>query len=206
MECEKIKKALQVIEYIKLNKNSYTGRNYQSGYHSIVLDGKLYDGARNNVNRISQVKGFDFLNKVVLDIGCNMGGMLYSMADKIKYGVGIDFDKKCINAANIVRDLNVVRNLNFYVFDLDNEDLNFIKNFIMEDKIDICLFLAVSQHIKRWKEVIQFCFENSDYLLFESNGKLHCQDAQINFIKELYKNTVYLSSEARRKMFLCSKI
>lgn len=202
----KIDKVLEIINYTKTNKNSYSGRNYKSGYHSFVLDGQLFDGARNNIGRIANVKNFDFFNKNILDIGCNMGGMLHSMSSTIRYGVGIDFDKKCINAANVVKDLNQTGNLNFYVFDLDDEDLNFIKNFVLKDKIDICLFLSVSQHIKKWKDVIKFCYDISNYLLFESNGRLRFQEEQINFIKGLYKNTIYLSSDARRKMFLCSKI
>ena len=200
-----VEKTLNIIRYTKETRNSYSGRNYSSGYHSFVLKGQSYIGARNTTNRINNVKGFDFNNKVVLDIGCNMGGMLHSISSKIKYGVGIDFDKKTINAANLVKNLQETQNVNFYVFDLDNEDLNLIPNFILEDKIDICFFLAVSQHIKKWKEIIQLCFNLSDYLLYESNGKLGFQDVQMEFIRGLYKKVDYLSSEARRKMFLCGK-
>jgi SAM-dependent methyltransferase len=203
---EKVEKVLKVIDYTKLTNNKYSGRNYLSGYHSFVLDGKLYKGGRDNFNRLNQIKNFDFSDKVVLDIGCNMGGMLHALANKIKYGVGIDFDRKCINAANAIKDLNKITNLNFYMFDLDKEDLNLIKNFILEDKIDICFFLSLAQYVGKWREVIQFCFNNSDHLLFESNGRLRHQENQACFIHNLYKKVEYIFSDGRRKMFLCSKI
>ena len=155
-------KTLNIINYTKSDKNKYTGWKFESGYHSFVLDGESYKGGRDNANRISNVKGFDFTDKVVLDIGCNMGGMLYALGDTIKYGVGIDFSTKCINAANLVRDLNKQLNLNFYVFNLDQENLELINNFILADKVDICMFLAASMYLRKWKEVIKFCFETSD--------------------------------------------
>lgn len=201
-------KVLNVINYTKITKNSYSGKTQESGYHSFVLDGKSFDGARNNADRISKISkmtGFDFYGKVVLDLGCNMGGFLHSVSSKIKYGVGVDFDKKCINVANLVKDINKIHNLNFYVFDLDGEDLELVKNFVLEDRVDVCLFLSVAQHIKKWKNVIDLCCNVSDCLLFESNGKLHLQDAEISYVKSLYKKVDYLYSESRRSMYLCHK-
>jgi len=198
-------KVLKLIDYTKLNKNSYTGRNFKSGYHSFVLEGVSYEGTRNNLNRIDRIKDYDFTNKVILDLGCNMGGMLHALSSKIKYGVGVDFDKKCINVANMVKDVNKISNLHFYIFDLDKEDLDLVKNFVLENRVDICFFLAVAQHIKKWKEVVQLCYGLSEYLLFESNGKQWFRDAQIDFIKRLYQSVVFLGNEGRRSMFLCRK-
>lgn len=202
---DKVDKALNIIQYTKTNKNSYAGPKFESGYHSFVLDGKSYTGTRDNVSRIEAVKGFDFTDKVVLDIGCNMGGMLHAMSDTIKYGVGVDLSPKCINAANVVKDLNGKTNVNFYVFNLDTEDLDIIKSYVLEEKVDICMFLAVVMHVKKWKEVIEFCYATSDTLLFESNGKPHQQETQMEFVKSLYNKVTYLSTDKRRKMYLCEK-
>lgn len=202
---DKADKALNIISYTKGVKNSYAGPRFESGYHSFVLDGKSYQGTRDNQNRINQVKGFDFADKVVLDIGCNMGGMLHALGSRIKYGVGVDFSSKCINAANIVKDLNGQSNLNFYVLNLDKEDLGLINNFVLEDKVDICMFLAVAMHIQKWKDVIQFCHETSDTLLFESNGKPHQQKAQLDFLENLYNTVTFLFKDSRRQMYLCTK-
>jgi len=200
-----VDKTLSVINYTKSDKNSYAGPRFESGYHSFVLDGKSYAGARDNVNRIKQIKAFDFNNKVVLDVGCNMGGMLHALSDTIKYGVGVDFSYKCINAANVVKSFNGKSNVNFYVFNLDNEDFRLIDDFILGDKVDICMFLSVAMHIKKWREVIEFCFKKSDALLFESNGKQHQQKAQIEFINDMYNKVTYLFKDSRRQMFLCKK-
>ena len=200
-----VDKVLQIIRYTKTDKNSYAGPRFESGYHSFVLDGKSYVGTRDNLDRIKHVDGFDFTNKVVLDIGCNMGGMLHALGNTIKYGVGVDFSSKCINSANIVKDLHKQHNLSFYVFNLDKEDFRLINNFVLADKVDICMFLAVAMHIKRWREVIQFCLETSDTLLFEANGKQHQQTEQIKFINGLYNKVTFLFKDGRRQMFLCEK-
>lgn len=199
----KVDKVLKIINHTKTNKNSYNGLNCESGYHSFELDGKPYVGYRDNANRIKAVKGFDFTNKVVLDMGCNMGGVLHAMSNAIKYGVGVDFDPKCINAANVVKDLNNKNNVNFYVFNLDKNDFDLIDGYILEDKVDICMFLAVAMHIKRWREVIEFCHSKSNTLLFESNGRQHQQTAQMEFVKTLYNKVTYLFKDKRRKMYLC---
>ena len=200
-----VDKVLGVINYTKSDKNSYGGPRFEAGYHSFVLEDKLYKGTRDNINRINQVKGFDFTDKVVLDIGCNMGGVLHSIGKTIKYGVGVDVSFKCINAANLVKDLNKQSNLSFYVFNLDNEDFRLINDFVLADRVDICMFLAVAMHINKWREVIQFCFETSDTLLFEANGKQHKQTAQIDFINNLYNKVTFLFNDGRRQMFLCEK-
>jgi len=200
---DKVDKALKIINYTKTTKNSYAGPKCESGYHSFELGGKRYTGTRDNVSRIEAIKGFDFADKVVLDIGCNMGGMLHVLSDTIKYGVGIDFSPKCINAANVVKDLNGKNNVNFYVFDLDKEALDLIDGYVLEEEVDICMFLAIAMHIKKWKEVIEYCYAKCDTLLFESNGKQHQQEAQIKFIESLYNKVTYLSSDKRRKMYLC---
>ena len=200
-----IDKALSVINYTKSDKNSYAGPRFEAGYHSFILDGESYVGTRDNINRVSQVKGFDFTDKVVLDVGCNMGGMLHALSGTIKKGVGVDMSYKCINAANIVKDLNGKSNVNFYVFNLDTEDFRLIDDFVLGDRVDVCMFLAVAMHIKRWRDVIEFCFKKSDTLLFESNGKGHQQKNQIEFVNSMYNKVTYLFKDCRRQMFLCEK-
>ena len=57
----------------------------------------------------------------MLDIGCNQGGMLYELSNRIKYGVGIDYDSRMINVANKIKSHNKLNHLDYYVFDLEKE-------------------------------------------------------------------------------------
>ncbi len=133
---------------------------------------------------------YDFKDKVVLDIGCNVGGMLHSLSDKIGIGIGLDYDYRLINAANAIKTLNSSNNLSFYMFDLENEDLNLINNYVLSnrEKVDICFLLSICMWIKNWKEVIKFISTISDNLLFETNGTEKQQAEQIEELKKYYKN------------------
>jgi len=122
---------LKVIKYIKEDKKDYSGCHKDIGYHSIEIDGIYYKGQRDCIKRLEICKNYcDFSNQNILDIGCCIGGMLFPLSSKINYGCGIDYNPKNINAGNIIREYKKIDNLSFYVFDLDKENYNFIKNFI----------------------------------------------------------------------------
>ncbi len=201
-------KVLEIIECAKDRKKSYGGSTFHAGYHTLNLRGELYKGQRDNPMRLSKVK-FDFKNKVVLDIGCNVGGMLHELAPIIKYGVGVDYNHDCINAANLIRDYNNTHNINFYRFDLNNQDVLNIKNFILSDKVDICFFLSMIKWIKNWPKVIKFAKSISNNLLIELNGK--DQDNQEKIIREIYPKVSLVYSKSmddpgqhNRRLLLCN--
>lgn len=203
------KKALSVINYTKKDNKAYAGKKFESAYHTVKLGDKVFTGQRKNFDRIDNLeKEFDFTGKVVLDIGCNAGGLLHGLSSKIKYGVGVDFSSKCINAANIIKDHNSISNLNFYTFNLDKEDVNIIPNFVLSDKIDVCCFLAMAKWVKMWKEVVGFCKENSPYLIFESNGRVRFQSEQLSFLKNNYSSVTKIKNEegnTARLIYLCKR-
>lgn len=142
-------------------------------------------------------------------MGCNVGGILHKLAPIIRYGVGIDYNSDCINAANIIRDYNGTNNINFYRFDLNNQNLLNIKNFILSDKIDICFFLSMIKWIDRWIEVLEFLKSISNNLLIELNGS--DQDAQEKIIKRIYPNISLIYNKSlddpgqhNRRLLLCN--
>jgi len=202
-------KALSVINYTKEDKTKYAGKRFESAYHTVKLGEEIFTGQRKNYKRIENIeKKFDFTDKVMLDIGCNAGGLLYALSEKIEYGVGIDVRPKCINAANIIKDRNSIRNLNFYIFNLDTEDMARIPDFLLRDHIDVCSFCAVAMWVKKWKEAILFCKEIAPYLIFESNGRRPFQKRQIQFVKENFSTVQQIDNEkdnTHRSIFLCEK-
>ena len=106
---EKIK---NLLTYTVTSGKSYNGRNHETGYHTLKINGQVLPGQRKPGQRLSTVR-YDFTNKVVLDIGSNQGGMLFEIADKIKYGIGIDFDPRLVNVANRISNTNKY-NIDFY--------------------------------------------------------------------------------------------
>jgi len=200
---------VNLLNYAKASESTYSGENFPAGYHSLDIGGLKLEGQRNPRERLGLVP-FDFAGKSVLDIGCNQGGMLFALADKISYGVGIDYDRRLINAANRIRLHAGLGKLGFYVFDLENEDLNLIRDFVPDEKVDIVLLLAVCMWIKNWRQVIDFAVEVSRQMLFESNGSVEQQTEQVDYLRVKYRDVQLLSgqslddrSQKSRCLYLC---
>jgi hypothetical protein len=153
---------------------------------------------------------YDFQNKVVLDIGSNQGGMLFAIQDKIKEGIRIDFNYKLVNIANHIKSNENFSNLNFFVFDLEQEDFDLIFNFIKNDSIDIIFLLSICMWIRNWKELCIWCSKSSKSMLFETNGSDQEQDEQIAFLKSIYSNILLINDRSlddprqhKRRLYFC---
>jgi len=208
---------LKIIQYSLGRKRRSFGHGYEAAYHSINLRGKDFKGQRAASKRLDKVD-FDFSNKTVLDLGCSTGGMLHHIADKIQRGIGVDYNYRCINAANLISKFNDTNNLSFYTFHLDKEPLDLLENFVTADKVDICFVLSIALWVKKWREVVQLCRGLSDNLLYEAHGGEEFQREQISYVKTLYSHVDIVSLQAlddeesskskgklNRKTFLCKK-
>ena len=202
-------KLINLLNYTKKSASTYSGELYDIGYHTLKLGEKVLKGQRNPEERFNNVP-FDFKGKTVLDIGSNQGGMLNAVSSKIDFGVGIDYDYRMVNVSNRIKEASNNKNLQFYVFDLENERLEYIKDFIPVDKVDICFLLSVCMWLPNWKELILFVKNTSDNLLFESNGKEAQQEDQIKYLKSIYNDVLLINEtseddplQKKRKLLLC---
>ncbi|MES2675304.1 MAG: cupin-like domain-containing protein [Pseudomonadota bacterium] len=202
---------LRLLDETKTNKQWYNDRGLLAGYHSINIDGQEFKGQRDPKMRLAKVD-YDFNGKRVLDVGCSNGGLLQCLSSEIEFGVGIDFNSKCINAANALKAAKGFSNLHFYCFDLDKEDLSLISSFLLGQQIDICLFLNISLWVKNWKNSFRFCAEISQTILFEAHGSDTQRKEQVEFIQSIYKTVHPLSLESNddptysaREMYICSE-
>lgn len=205
-------RVLNLLRYTKSSGSDYDATEFPAGYHSITLDGKYFDGQRKPSERLTKVP-FDFKGKSALDIGCNQGGMLHALASQLSWGVGIDYDHRMINAANRVRRHNGELQLDFYVFDLQEEPLDYIGDFLVEDRVDIVFLLSVCMWIRNWVEVIAWAAARSDHMLFESNGSEEQQRDQEAQLRKHYANVQLVSASSDddpgqrdRKLFFCSRL
>lgn len=200
-----------LLTYTKTSNSHYSAEQFPAGYHTIEFKGATLQGQREPSARINLVP-MDFSGKSILDIGSNQGGMLLQIKDKIRWGVGIDFDARMVNTANRIKSAMGVNNLNFYVFDLEKEPLPLIGDFLPEAKVDVCFLLSVCMWIKNWKEVINFAHSVSKSMLFESNGTDQQQAEQLEYLKAKYKSIEHLSSQSdddpkqkRRKLYFLTE-
>ena len=204
-------KIINLLNYTKRSTSAYDGEGYDVGYHSFNINGKKLKGQRDPTQRFSNVK-YDFTGKSVLDIGCNQGGMIHEISDQIKHGVGIDYDSRMINVANRIRAYRKSPNTDFFVFNLEDEPLDMIRDFLPEGKVDVVFLLSVCMWFKNWKDVVKFAFDISDAVLFESNGKVEQQNEQIAYLNELYSKVELLAAtseddagQKKRKLLICYK-
>lgn len=207
---KKLDKIKNLLQYTRTSGKAYNGGKYEGGYHTLNILGEKINGQRLPSYRYEGID-YDFTGKTVLDIGSNQGGMLYEVQPKIKQGVGVDFDHRLVNVSNRISSAQNYNNLNFYVFNLDKEDYNLLHNFF-DDNIDVVYLLSVCMWIKDWKSLVKWVHENSNYCLFETNGKKELQLEQLEYLQSLYKNVTITHKQSdddegqkRRMTLWCSK-
>ena len=178
----------QIIEQILTTRN-YTMYNgwenarTEYGYHSFSLPGVDIQGQRTPSKRIEEFKKhISFKDKVVIDIGCNVGGMLFHIPD-LKKGYGFDYDNKCIVAANNIAKILDRNELTFSTIDLDKVPHESLKNYINE-KIDIVFLLSVGKWISTHKDLYQFFVKQGADIILELNNNRK-DKAQLEVFKEL---------------------
>ncbi len=209
MTTQNAESVLKVLDYTKTNKKWFDEKDLIAGYHTVSIQGQKVKGQRDPEKRLAKVD-YDFTGKRVLDIGCSNGGLLHALTEQITFGVGVDFNPKCINAANALKAINRRDNIHFYTFDLDREDLSILRHFVFGEPVDVCFFFNISLWVKRWKEVFTLCAELSQILLFEAHGNEEQQEDQLRFVKSVYRDVQLLSEQsdddptyAKRKMYRC---
>jgi len=209
IETKSFRQIQNLLNYTKTSESSYSALRYPAGYHTIEISGHRLVGQRNPAERLELVP-VDFQGKTVVDIGCNQGGMLFQLDGLLKWGIGLDYDGRMINAAHRIRAFRQSSNLNFFVFDLEREPLDLVEDFLPESRVDVVFLLSVCMWIKNWREVIEFAARISDSILFETNGTAEQQTAQLKHLKTLFRSVVLLKAtsdddprQKRRKLLLC---
>jgi 2-polyprenyl-3-methyl-5-hydroxy-6-metoxy-1,4-benzoquinol methylase len=201
---------LDLIQYSVGRKRQTFGHGFESAYHDIAIGDIKYKGQRNVAKRIARM-GYDFKGKTVLDIGCNIGGILHHLSQNIHRGIGIDSNAKCINAANAIRSANQQTSVDFFVFDVTKEPLATLEDFSI-DPYDVILFLSMALWIKNWKDVVKWIHPRD--LIYETNGNDLSQAGQVVFLKQRYFSVIQLTEQSDddkrpggksklRRMYLC---
>lgn len=201
----------RILDDVRRSGASYSGLSFIVGYHSLELNGRMFRGQRECSQRLAQVP-YDFTNKVVVDLGCNTGGMLHALSPLITRGYGFDFNPKCVNAAQSIKLLNGSNHLQFFTFDLDRDDLLLLPSFISHNYVDICFLLSVCMWLKRWRIVVDHAAMLAETLLFESNGTVEQQGEQVELLRAHFTQVDLISGSSPddplqgfRRLYLCSQ-
>lgn len=180
---------VNLLNYSKTSGASFAAMKYPAGYHTIRIGGSTLQGQRDPLERLNRLK-INFSGLRVIDIGCNQGGMLFALHDKIKWGVGVDFDYRLVNCCSrIAQHTGMSSRLDFYCFDIDKDPHEMLLDMLPEPtgNIDAVFLLAVCMWVEKWKEIIDHCAEIAPTMVFESNGDDEFQKRQIEHVMSRYE-------------------
>lgn len=163
--------------------NGWENSRTTYGYHSFNLEGIDIQGQRTPKLRLNEFKKHvSFKDKIVVDIGCNVGGMLFHIPD-LKKGYGFDYDDKCIVAANNIANILDRKELLFSTIDLDKVPHNSLMNYINE-KIDIVFLLSLGKWISTHNDLYKFFVKQGADIILELNNNRK-DKKQLEVFKEL---------------------
>lgn len=193
---DKILKLLVNTKPSFIDRGFTNGVGFDSAYHTLYFGDKRIQGQRDNKIRYEIMKKkINFNNKNVIDFGCNSGGLLFQLGKDISYGIGLDYDYRCINAANCLNNYDK-KNLSFYTHDFDRHKLDLINNYIPNEmKIDVVICCAMGSWVKKWDKLYKFISNLSDTMIFETNNKDEGKP-QLKLLKSLYDKIELISEKS----------
>lgn len=208
-DSERIRKVLGVCWYATQSGTSYSGKDYLAGYHTVEILQRKFLGQRDCRARLANVP-YNFDDKAVLDLGCNSGGMLHILSPRISEGIGLDYDYRQINAANLVSQVNGLDNIHCYTFNFDHESVAILDAYLPSTKVDIIFFLSMCAWVSRWRLIIDYAVEKSKVLLFETNGTETQQRTQLEYVQNSFNSVEIVHTQStddpyqkRRRLYLC---
>ena len=113
----------------------YSHYDYGEGYFYQSFSNAYISGFRDTTERVKHLGLREITkNKSVLDIGCNTGFILISLADTYKSGFGIDFNLYLIEIADATKSFSKINNTSFLASSFEDIDI--------EESYDVVLSLA----------------------------------------------------------------
>jgi hypothetical protein len=191
-------KVTEILNKIKkINKENRKGLETQ--YHTVFLD-KKYKGSRDPADR--HIFPYCFYNKKVLDIGTNLGSMLFYLGTKPKKGLGLD-RPYIIDITKDINNYHGYKNLEFRSMDLINDPTLYT---LIKEKWDITFYLAMCIHLSNNEEIIKHIGENSKSLLFEinTNGNTITRKNQIEIVSKYYNYIKFYGEFDGRYLYFCT--
>lgn len=159
------------------------------GYHSIELGQLKLLGQRNPNQRLGILRKFiDFKGKVVVDLGCNVGGMLHHLHE-IRFGYGFDYDARCIRAASKVAEIFWLPEM-FFQADLNSFDANALYSVLHAP--DIAFMFNIGSWVNNWEKLYRDVAKVVPTIVLETNNDSEGK-AQLQLFSQLGKQIRFIS-------------
>jgi 2-polyprenyl-3-methyl-5-hydroxy-6-metoxy-1,4-benzoquinol methylase len=179
-----------------MKKKSHNKFSYN--YTTIRINNTEIKGIRDPLDRLNYIP-LSFKNKSVLDLGCNVGGILFALADQISFGTGYDINPNAIETANKIKNEHNLTHLSFNLENLENAaEINF-------PKADIVFMLSIAVWVPNWKDILDQLDPTT--LIFEAHGKEHIKLNQVDFLKTKFSKILLIETPEGdyRNLYLCEK-
>ena len=177
------------------------------GYHSIQIGNVNLTGQRNPNERLAILRQFiDFKDKVVVDLGCNVGGMLHHLAEA-KHAYGFEFDQRCVKAATRIAEIFHLPET-FYQADLNTFQPNVTFNTFVH-KPDVVFLFNIGSWVGKWPKLYRAVAETGvPIIVLETNNDIEGKP-QLELFRRVGRKTQLLSQAIddmtgnfRRKTYL----
>ena len=164
------------------------------GYHSFQIGNLKITAQRNPVERLNNIRKYiDFTDKTVIDLGCNVGGMILHL-NEIRRGLGFDYDKKAIKVANKLSNI-FQSQCTFQSADLNRFSFSRIPSNVDFSETIIFLF-SLGSWIKNWRRLYKKAHLTGSLIVLEVNNPIEGA-AQIKFFKELGRSLILISNKSK---------
>lgn len=202
-----VKKLRTLIAANATTEITYAGARYGGCYQTVSVDGETIQGQRSPAQRLAGFRD-DLTGKTVLDLGCNQGGMLFEIADRVQWGVGVDHNPGLINVALKTRDIVGAGHLSFFNHDLVKSPLEHLLCFFRSgESVDVVFMFAIARWVRNWAEVLRFLRPHHLALYFEAHGGGKEREQQHQALTEVYDYVDLLykveDDNNRRDMYRC---
>lgn len=181
----------EIIEQVKNQLSSWG----QYIYHTTYVDGGKYDGIRDCMKRITKMH-FNPRCRI-LDLGCNMAGMIWPYRLYFGQAVGVERDTNVFNyCQNMAQIYNVAKKVKFIQHDLNKiDELDYLGEF------DVIFCLAITQHLAEWKKVIKWAHDHGKILFIEYNGQPAQIKEYMDYTRSLRSGFDYLGEYQGRFLY-----
>lgn len=199
---------VNIDDFIK-NELKQCAENYgwsEYGYQSFEMDGINIPAQRTTSKRLSVIKQYvNFKNKVVFDLGCNVGANLMHLPE-IKEGYGFDMNDKYIYAAKNISAILGLSNMYFY-----NNNIEEI-NFSLMGKPDIVFVLSIGAYLTEWKEMFNYFYQIKATIVYETNNDIENAE-QLKWLNDIGYDIHLIipvsdddtTGNHKRKTYICQK-
>lgn len=127
--------------------------------------------------------------KSILDLGCNVGGMLFAMQEmELGMCLGIEYDQSKVTVATKIAAYNGLSNVHFVCADIDKLDVRKV-----DGPFDVVFCLAIEGHIRKKRRLFHFLADTTrETVYFEGNSTTDVDTVQNLLLNSGFKSLEFL--------------